>query len=254
MADLHEKKEAFGRLITIMDELRAQCPWDKKQTFQSLRKLTIEEMYELADAILDNDYDGISEEVGDLMLHMAFYAKLGEEIGAFDMAGLIHKECDKLVERHPHIYGDVLVENEEDVKRNWEQLKLKAGKKSVLSGVPRGLPALVKAYRMQEKTATVGFEWDDVVDVWKKVEEEQAELNEAIKSGDKNAIEDEYGDLMFALVNYARFIDVDPEAALERTNQKFKRRFEYIEHHAHKNLSEMTLHEMDMLWEEAKQK
>ena len=252
MSDLKEKKEAFGRLLIIMDELREKCPWDQKQTFSTLRKLTIEETYELADAILQNDVDGIEEEVGDLMLHMAFYAKLGEEQQRFDMASLIHRVCDKLIERHPHIYGDVEVRNEEDVKRNWEQLKLKSGKKSVLGGVPNGLPALIKAYRMQEKTATVGFEWNNVADVWKKVEEEQGELQEAIASNNQDAIEDEFGDLMFALINYARFIEVDPEAALERTNQKFKKRFEYIEAKANKPLGEMTLNEMDLLWNKAK--
>ena len=254
MANLIEKKEAFGRLLTIMDELREKCPWDRKQTFQSLRKLTIEETYELGDEILQNDASGIEEEVGDLMLHMVFYAKLGEEQESFNMASLLHKVCDKLVERHPHIYGDVTVTDEEDVKRNWEALKLKAGKKSVLAGVPKGLPALIKAYRMQEKTATVGFEWDDVVDVWKKVEEEQLELKEALEAKDVDAIEDEFGDLLFALVNYARFIDVDPEAALERTNQKFKKRFEYIEAQSNKPLMEMTLAEMDALWNQAKTK
>lgn len=252
MADINEKKEAFGRLLTIMDELREQCPWDKKQTFETLRKLTIEETYELADAILSGKTDEIEEEVGDLMLHMAFYARLGEEQKAFDMASLIHRECEKLIERHPHIYGDLKVQDEEEVKRNWEQLKLKNGKKSVLEGVPKGLPALVKAYRMQEKTATVGFEWDDVKDVWIKVKEEQTELQEAVESKNADAIEDEFGDLLFALVNYARFINVDPEAALERTNRKFKQRFEYIEERAPRALSQMTLEEMDALWNEAK--
>lgn len=254
MATLEEKKEAFSRLLTIMDELREQCPWDRKQTFESLRKLTIEETYELAEAILDGDKKGISEEVGDLMLHMVFYAKLGEETGDFDMASIIHQECDKLVERHPHIYGDVEVQDEEDVKRNWEQIKLKSGKKTVLGGVPRGLPALVKALRMQEKTATVGFEWDHIDDVWKKVEEEHTELQEAVASKNKTAIEDEFGDVLFALVNYARYLDIDPEAALERTNQKFKKRFEYIEQQAPKPLKEMSLDEMDALWNEAKDK
>jgi XTP/dITP diphosphohydrolase len=253
MADIEQKKEAFGRLLTIMDDLREKCPWDRKQTFESLRKLTIEEMYELADAILDQDLVGIEEEVGDLMLHMAFYAKLGEEAGAFDMATLIQKECNKLVDRHPHVYGDLDVKDDEEVKRNWEQLKLQEkGKKSVLDGVPKRLPAITKAYRMQEKTATVGFEWDDVADVWKKVEEEQQELQEALTSGDQKHIEEEFGDLLFALVNYARFIDVDPEAALERTNQKFKRRFEYIEDKSTKPLAQLSLAEMDKLWNDAK--
>jgi len=252
MTEMSDKTDAFARLLEIMDELREKCPWDRNQTFESLRKLTIEETYELGEAILESDHAGIEEEVGDLMLHMAFYAKLGEESGSFDMTSLIHRVCDKLVERHPHIYGDVEVADEDDVKRNWESLKLKSGKKSVLGGVPRGLPALVKAYRMQEKTATVGFEWEKVADVWKKVEEESAELKEAIELKDHAAIEDEFGDLLFALVNYARFIDVDPEAALERTNQKFKKRFEYIEANAEKSLQEMSLGEMDALWNDAK--
>ncbi len=252
MANIELKKEAFGRLLTIMDELRERCPWDQKQTFESLRKLTIEEVYELGEAILKANDQDIAEEVGDLMLHMVFYAKIGEERGSFDMASLIHKECDKLVERHPHIYGDISVEDEEDVKRNWEQIKLKTGKKTVLGGVPRGLPALVKAYRMQEKTATVGFEWEEVSDVWKKVEEEIQELNQAHSTKDQASIEAEFGDVLFALVNYARFLNVDPEAALERTNQKFKRRFEFIEQHANKPLDDMTLDEMDTLWNKAK--
>lgn len=252
MASLEEKKLAFERLLTIMDELREQCPWDRKQTFESLRKLTIEETYELAEAILEGDKKGISEEVGDLLLHMVFYAKLGEETGDFDIVSILHEECDKLVERHPHIYGDVEVADEEEVKRNWEQIKLKSGKKTVLGGVPSGLPALVKALRMQEKTATVGFEWDHIDDVWKKVEEEHAELQEAVANKNKAEIEDEFGDVLFALVNYARYLDIDPEAALERTNQKFKRRFNYIEKNAPRPLKEMSLNEMDALWNEAK--
>ncbi len=245
--------EAFARLLNIMDDLREQCPWDKKQTIQSLRNLTIEETYELADEIMKNNLMGVKEEIGDLMLHTVFYARIGQEQGAFDIADALHGICDKLVNRHPHIYGDVLVADEEEVKRNWEKLKLKEGKKSVLSGVPNAMPAMVKAYRMQEKTAKVGFEWDTTEQVWEKVIEEMGELREAID--ENHAIEKregEFGDLLFALVNYARFIDVDPETALERTNKKFKSRFEYIENTAQKPLSDMTLEEMDALWNDAK--
>ncbi len=244
--------EAFERLLIIMDDLREKCPWDKKQTLESLRNLTIEETYELCDAILAQDLKGIEEEIGDLMLHMVFYAKIGSETGDFDIASALNNVCDKLINRHPHIYGDVIVENEEDVKRNWEQIKLKEGKKSVLSGVPTSLPAMVKAYRMQEKTAKVGFEWDHVEDVYAKVEEEMGELQEAIEMKNQDRVEEEFGDLLFSLINYARFINVDPETALEKTNLKFKKRFEYIEANAPKSLEEMTLEEMDGLWEEAK--
>jgi XTP/dITP diphosphohydrolase len=244
--------EAFERLLIIMDDLREKCPWDKKQTLESLRNLTIEETYELCDAILAQDLKGIEEEIGDLMLHMVFYAKIGSETGDFDIASALNNVCEKLINRHPHIYGDVIVENEEDVKRNWEQIKLKEGKKSVLSGVPKSLPAMVKAYRMQEKTAKVGFEWDHVEDVYAKVEEEMEELQEAIEMKNQDRVEEEFGDLLFSLINYARFINVDPETALEKTNLKFKKRFEYIEANAPKSLEEMTLEEMDGLWEEAK--
>ncbi|HMP29086.1 MAG TPA: nucleoside triphosphate pyrophosphohydrolase [Saprospiraceae bacterium] len=244
--------EAFDRLLHIMDDLREKCPWDKKQTLESLRNLTIEETYELCDAILDQDLKGIEEEIGDLMLHMVFYAKIGSETGDFDIASALNKVCDKLISRHPHIYGDVKVENEEDVKRNWEQLKLKEGKKSVLSGVPKALPSMVKAYRMQEKTAKVGFEWDHVDDVYAKVVEEMDELQEAIALQKQDKIEEEFGDLLFSLINYARFIKVDPETALEKTNLKFKKRFEYIEQNAGKALQDMSLEEMDVLWEQAK--
>ena len=248
-----QKLEAFGKLLDIMDDLRAKCPWDKKQTFQSLRMLTIEETYELVDAILKNDLSEIEEEIGDIMLHMVFYAKLGSEKGAFDIKTILDKECDKLIKRHPHIYGDLEVRDEQEVKQNWEKLKLKHGKKAVLSGVPDGLPALIKAYRMQEKTAQVGFEWDEKYQVWEKVEEELDELKEAVtnKSG-KEKIEEEYGDVLFALVNYARFEGIDPERALELCNLKFKRRFEYIENKAPKPLNDMTLAEMDALWNKAK--
>jgi XTP/dITP diphosphohydrolase len=247
-----EKLEAFSRLLDIMDDLREKCPWDRKQTFESLRILTLEECYELADAILEGDIQGIKEEIGDIMLHMVFYAKIAEEKNAFDVGTAIHAICDKLVSRHPHIYGNVKVENEDDVKRNWEQIKLSEGKKSVLQGVPAGLPAMVKAYRMQEKTAKVGFEWDNAEDVWSKVEEEIMEFKAVADSEDFAAREDEFGDILFSLVNYARFKNIDPEAALERVNLKFKRRFEYIEAHAPKPLIEMTLQEMDALWNEAK--
>ncbi len=247
-----EKIEAFGRLLRIMDDLRAKCPWDQKQTFESLRILTIEETYELSDAILSSNMDEIREELGDLMLHMVFYAKIGEESGEFDIATSLHAVCEKLIKRHPHIYGDVKVENEDDVKKNWEQIKLSEGKKSVLSGVPKGLPAMVKAYRMQEKTAQVGFEWSEKEEVWQKVEEEIQEFREVANSDDKDKAEMEFGDIIFSLINYARFAGIDPEAALERVNQKFKYRFEYIEKNASKPLEAMTLQEMDALWNEAK--
>ncbi|MCI5082363.1 MAG: nucleoside triphosphate pyrophosphohydrolase [Saprospiraceae bacterium] len=250
---MQEKLDAFARLLTIMDELREQCPWDRKQTLESLRNLTIEETYELADAILDNDLDGIKEEVGDLMLHMVFYSKIADEKGAFHIGDALNDICDKLIKRHPHIYGDVSVENEEDVKKNWEQLKLKEGKKSVLQGVPRSLPAMVKAYRMQEKTKQVGFEWENAAQVWEKVEEEMAEFKETLdEQASKEKREEEFGDVLFSLINYARFQGIDPETALERVNQKFKKRFEYIEAHAPKDLVEMSLDEMDALWNAAK--
>jgi XTP/dITP diphosphohydrolase len=247
--------EAFARLMEIMDELREKCPWDKKQTLQSLRMLTIEETYELADAILENDLEGIKEEIGDIMLHMVFYAKIADEKNAFNIGDAMHEVCDKLIERHPHIYGDVIVADEEEVKRNWEKIKLKSGKKSVLQGVPVSLPAMVKAYRMQEKTAQVGFEWENKEQVWEKVREEMEEFQETIEKGMSMAKrEEEFGDVLFSLVNYSRFIDVDPETALEKINKKFKSRFEYIEKHANKDLSDMTLEEMDVLWNEAKTK
>ena len=253
MNTLEQKKEAFARLLTIMDELREQCPWDRKQTLESLRNLTIEETYELADAILDQDIQGVKEEIGDLMLHMVFYAKIASEQGAFDIADALHAICEKLISRHPHIYGDVKVEDEAEVKRNWEQLKLKEGKKSLLAGVPTSLPAMVKAYRMQEKTKQVGFEWENTEQVWAKVEEELGELQENVQNGAaQEDIEGEFGDVLFSLINYARFIGVDPETALERTNRKFKKRFEFIEANAPRPLQDMTLEEMDALWEKAK--
>ncbi len=232
--------EAFDRLLTIMDELREQCPWDRKQTMETLRNLTIEETYELADAILDQDLTGVKEEIGDLLLHMVFYAKIADEKGDWNITDALHGVCDKLVARHPHIYGDVEVADEEDVKKNWEQLKMKEGKKSVLGGVPRSLPAMVKAYRMQDKTKQVGFEWENSEQVWEKVEEEMAEFKETLDTNASAAKqEEEFGDILFSLVNYARFQGIDPETALERVNQKFKKRFEYIEAHAPRALTEM---------------
>lgn len=255
---MKEKLVAFERILTIMTELRAQCPWDRKQTMETLRNLTIEETYELADAIVEDDLQGVKEELGDLLLHIVFYAKIGEEKGAFDIADVIHAECDKLVHRHPHIYGDVQVANEEEVKQNWEKLKLKEGKTSILSGVPRTLPALVKAYRIQQKAKQVGFEWENRAQVWDKVEEELEELKVYIHTdtaGNKAAVEEEFGDVLFSLINYARFLDIDPETALEKTNKKFIHRFQYIEEQAKvrgKALEDMTLEEMDALWNAAK--
>jgi MazG family protein len=243
--------EAFDRLLKIMDELREKCPWDRKQTIHSLRNLTIEETYELADAITRSDWKEIKEELGDIMLHMVFYARIASEKDKFGVAEVLNAVCEKLIQRHPHIYGDVKVDGEEDVKKNWEQLKLKEGKKGVLAGVPDSLPALIKAYRMQEKTAQVGFEWDDKEQVWEKVEEELQEFKEAMGQGQKRK-EEEFGDLLFSLVNYARFEGIDPESALATINQKFKRRFEYIEEKAERPLTEMTLEEMDELWNLAK--
>ena len=252
---MEEKLKAFERLLIIMDELREQCPWDRKQTFQSLRNLTIEETYELADAILSEDLNEIREEIGDILLHMVFYAKIAEEKNAFNIADALNGIAEKLIKRHPHIYGDVKVANEEEVKSNWEQLKLKEGKKSVLSGVPNSLPAMVKAYRMQEKTRHVGFEWENKSQVWEKVVEEIEEFRTAVDQGLSFAEkEEEFGDILFSLINYARFEGIDPETALEKVNRKFKSRFEYIETHAPKPLTEMPLEAMDALWNEAKQK
>jgi XTP/dITP diphosphohydrolase len=243
---------AFKQLLDIMDDLRAKCPWDMKQNFQSLRHLTIEETYELTDAILQNDLKSIEEEVGDVLLHLVFYAKLGSETGQFDIASILERLNAKLIHRHPHIYGDVTVADEEEVRKNWEKLKLKEGKKSVLEGVPRGLPAMIKAIRLQEKTKQVGFEWENTSQVMDKVNEELGEWKRAIESKDKEAIEDELGDVFFSLINYARFEKIDPEAALEKVNQKFKKRFEYIEANAPKPLEEMKLEEMEALWQAAK--
>lgn len=250
-----DQLKAFDRLLTIMDELRAQCPWDKKQTMETLRHLTIEETYELGDAILDNDLKEVKNELGDLLLHIVFYAKIGSETNDFDMADVCNDICEKLINRHPHIYGDVQVENEEEVKQNWENIKLKEGKKSVLEGVPASLPALVKANRIQDKVAGVGFDWEKPEQVFEKVKEELSELQEEIKHGNAEKMESEFGDVLFSMINYARFLKIDPENALERTNKKFIKRFQYLEVKAKENgksLKEMTLPEMDVYWEEAK--
>jgi XTP/dITP diphosphohydrolase len=250
-----EHSDAFNRLVTIMNELREQCPWDKKQTVDTLRPLTIEETYELADSIAEGDWKGIKEELGDLFLHLVFYARIGTEQKQFTLEDVLNGVCDKLITRHPHIYGDVQVKDEEEVKRNWEMLKMKEGKTSVLSGVPKGLPALVKAIRVQEKARKIGFEWENRQDVWKKVEEEITELHEVVETGDAGRIEDEFGDVLFSLVNYARFINVDPELALERTNIKFRDRFMEMEKIAlerHGDISNLGLNELDAIWNEVK--
>lgn len=247
--------KAFDRLLTVMDELRAKCPWDKKQTFKSLRHLTIEETYELGDAILDNDLQEVKNELGDLLLHIVFYSKIGSETNDFDIADVANSICEKLINRHPHIYGDVKVKDEAEVKQNWEKLKLKEGKTSVLEGVPKSLPALVKASRIQEKVAGVGFDWEEPYQVWEKVEEELQEFKEEVKKGNQEQIEQEFGDVLFSLINYARFLNINPENALETTNKKFIKRFQYLESKAktlNKTLNEMTLSEMDVFWEEAK--
>lgn len=250
---MQRKLKAFEKLLNIMDELREKCPWDSKQDIHSLRNLTIEEVYELADSVSKEDWVGIEEELGDILLHIVFYAKLGDEKNKFDIADVIEKLNKKMIGRHPHIYGEIKLENSEQVKKNWEQLKKKEGKKSVLEGVPNGLPAIIKAYRMQDKTAQVGFEWETSNQVWDKIEEEIAEFKEVINNKEsKSRIEDEFGDILFSLVNYARFNGIDPETALEKTNLKFKKRFEYIEKSASKDLEKMTLKEMDDLWNEAK--
>ena len=248
--------ESFERLIAIMDDLREKCPWDKKQTIESLRQLTLEETYELTEAISENDWKSIKEELGDLLLHIVFYTKIASEKNEFSVHDVINGICEKLIARHPHIYGEVQVENEDDVKRNWEKLKLKEGKKSAFSGVPKALPSLVKAMRVQEKAKQVGFEWETKEQVWQKVEEEIGELKEAIALKDQNKTEDEFGDVVFSLVNFARFLNVDAENALERTNKKFIDRFTRMEKAAlasGKSLNEMTLEEMDAIWNEIKQ-
>ena len=247
--------KAIDRLLTIMEELREQCPWDKKQTIQTLRHLTIEETYELGDAILDNDLTEVKKELGDLLLHIVFYAKIGSETNDFDIADVANEICDKLISRHPHIYSDTIVANEEEVKRNWEQLKLKEGKKSVLEGVPKSLPAVVKANRIQDKVAGVGFDWEEPQQVFEKLKEELEELQHEISEDNASKIEAEFGDVLFSMINYARFLKVDPESALERTNKKFIKRFQYLELKAKeigKSLQDMTLAEMDVYWNEAK--
>jgi XTP/dITP diphosphohydrolase len=250
-----QQLKALDRLLTIMDELREQCPWDKKQTFESLRHLTIEETYELSDAIIERNLEEVKNELGDLLLHLAFYSKLGSEEKAFDIADVANSISEKLIHRHPHIYGDVNVQDEEEVKKNWEALKLKEGKSSVLEGVPKGLPSLVKSERIQDKVAGVGFDWEHPEQVWEKVQEELAELNAEVQNGTKERIESEFGDVLFSMINYARFLKINPDTALERTNQKFTKRFQYLEKKAAttgKKLHDMTLKEMDVIWEESK--
>jgi XTP/dITP diphosphohydrolase len=250
-----ERAKAFERLAAIMDELRLKCPWDKKQTLDSLRHLTIEETYELAESIVDNDLLSIKKELGDILLHILFYAKIGSELKSFDITDVMNAQCEKLIFRHPHIYGDVKVNDEEDVKRNWEMLKLKEGTSSVLDGVPKSLPSMVKSMRIQEKARGVGFDWEDPGQVWEKVEEELREFKEAAESGEEEQAMSEFGDLLFSLINFARFKNINPDEALERTNKKFIKRFKYLESAAKENgksLLEMTLDEMDVYWNEAK--
>lgn len=247
-------KEAFGKLLDIMDDLRAKCPWDMKQTMESLRHLTIEETYELNDAIIESDLEEVRKELGDLLLHLVFYAKIGDEKGAFDITSVIDGICEKLISRHPHIYGDVEVADEEEVKANWEKLKLKEGKKSVLEGVPSSLPSLVKAIRIQDKARGIGFDWDEREQVWEKVQEEISELKVEVDSG-SDRIEEEFGDVMFSMINYARFLDINPDDALEGTNRKFIKRFQFMEAEISKDgrtMGEMTLNEMDVYWERSK--
>jgi len=254
---MKKKAEAFIRLVSIMDKLREECPWDKKQTMESLRYLTIEEMYELSDAILDKDSDEIRKELGDLMLHIVFYCKIASEQENFDISDVLNGICDKLIHRHPHIYGDVKVKDEKQVKENWEKLKLKEGKNSVLEGVPKSLPAVVKAFRIQEKVRGIGFDWDNKQQVWDKVKEEIDELKVEENKEDQDKIESEFGDVLFSLVNYSRFINVNPEDALERTNKRFIKRFQIMEKKIKKeglDLSEMSLKEMDVYWIWAKEK
>jgi XTP/dITP diphosphohydrolase len=252
-----DKLKAFERLLVIMDELREQCPWDKKQTIESLRHLTIEETYELADAIIDKDMSNIKKELGDILLHIVFYARIASETNDFNIADVINAVCDKLIHRHPHIYGDVKVKDEKEVKENWEKLKMKEGNKSVLEGVPNSLPSLVKAARIQEKARAVGFDWENKNQVWEKVEEEIQEFRTEVNSkASHDKIESEFGDVLFSLINYARFLEINPENALEKTNKKFIKRFQYLESQAEKSgkkLSEMTLAEMDVYWNKAKE-
>ena len=254
---MNKKSKAFVRLLTIMDELREKCPWDKKQTMDSLRYLTIEELYELSDAILDKDTDEIKKELGDILLHIVFYSRIASETNDFDITDVINSVCDKLIHRHPHIYGDVDVKDEVEVKKNWEKLKLKEGKKSVLEGVPKSLPAIVKSFRIQEKVRGIGFDWDNKNQVWDKVVEEIEELKIEIKNGNQDRIESEFGDVLFSLTNYARFVNVNPEDALERTNKRFIKRFQIMENMISAeglSLSDMSLSEMDVFWDKAKEK
>jgi len=254
---MNKKSKAFVRLLTIMDELREKCPWDKKQTMDSLRYLTIEELYELSDAILDKDTDEIKKELGDILLHIVFYSRIASETNDFDITDVINSVCDKLIHRHPHIYGDVDVKDEVEVKKNWEKLKLKEGKKSVLEGVPKSLPAIVKSFRIQEKVRGIGFDWDNKNQVWDKVVEEIEELKIEIKNGNQDRIESEFGDVLFSLTNYARFVNVNPEDALERTNKRFIKRFQIMENMISDEgliLSDMSLSEMDVFWDKAKEK
>tara|TARA_B110000977_G_scaffold43924_1_gene59632 strand:- start:700 stop:1473 length:774 start_codon:yes stop_codon:yes gene_type:complete len=250
-----QQLSAFERLLDIMDELREQCPWDNKQTFESLRHLTIEETYELGDAILDNDLQEIKKELGDLLLHIVFYAKIGSEQNTFDIGDVANEICEKLINRHPHIYGDTKVDGADQVIKNWESIKLKEGKSSVLEGVPKSLPALVKAFRIQEKAAGVGFEWDNAKDVLDKVKEEITEFNQEVEDQNHDKMEDEFGDVIFSLINYARYLKINPESALERTNKKFIKRFKYIEESAKnegKVINELTLDQMEAFWNKAK--
>ena len=252
---MNTRAEAFERLVQIMEELREKCPWDRKQTIHSLRQMTLEETYELADAITDSDWTAVKEELGDLLLHIVFYSKIASEQGQFTIEEVLNSISKKLIDRHPHIYGDVEVHNEDEVKRNWEKLKLKEGKRSVLSGVPKTLPAMVKAMRLQEKAKQVGFEWEDKEQVWEKVKEEERELEEAISDNDQQKMEEEFGDLVFSLINFARFLNIDAENALEITNKKFIKRFSKMEEKAMasgKNLNEMSLQEMDSIWNQIK--
>ena len=256
MSSRQEKMEAFGRVLDIMDELREKCPWDRKQTMQSLRHLTIEEVYELADAILTENSEEVKKELGDILLHIVFYARIADETNQFDIRKVIDAVCEKLIHRHPHIYGDVVVQDDEEVSRNWEKLKLKEGKSSVLEGVPVSLPALIKSMRIQEKARGAGFDWEESGQVWAKVKEEMQELHHEVAAKTEK-VADEFGDVLFALVNYARFIQVNPEEALERTNKKFMRRFRYLEDQVNAKglrLSDMSLAEMDVFWNEAKAK
>ena len=255
VTDREEQLKAFGRLLDIMEELREKCPWDRKQTFETLRPLTIEETYELGDAILNKDMNEVQIELGDLLLHIVFYAKLGAEKEAFDIGDVAHEIAEKLIYRHPHIYGDVIAEDEETVKKNWEQLKLEEGKKSIFSGVPKGLPSLVKAQRIQHKAAGVGFDWDNSTQVWKKVNEELQEFQEEVEKGDPLAMEDEFVYVLLSLLNYARFKNIDADSALERTNKKFVKRFQYMEDNIAaqgKKISEMPLDELEKLWQSSK--